>query len=70
MISLILGAVPGPFFVGAVSDAMGGGASGLRNAFLLMAPVALIATIMYFVMSRYYPADSANISDEVFAEKS
>jgi hypothetical protein len=25
---------------------------------------------MYFVMSRYYPADSANISDEVFAEKS
>jgi MFS family permease len=70
MISLILGAVPGPLFIGAVSDAMGGGASGLRSAFLLMSPVALIATIMYFVMSRYYPADSANISDEVFAEKS
>jgi MFS family permease len=69
MISLILGGVPGPFYIGAVSDALGGGASGLRNALLTMMPVALIATIMYFMMSRYYPADSANISDEVYAEK-
>lgn len=69
MISLILGAVPGPLFLGAVSDALGGGASGLRNAFLSMMPGLFIATIMYFVMSRYYPADSANVSDEVLAEK-
>ncbi len=69
MISLILGAVPGPLFLGSVSDALGGGASGLRGAFLLMMPVALVATIMYFVMSRYYPADSASINDEVLAEK-
>ena len=69
MISLVLGAVPGPFFVGAVSDALGGGVYGLRNAFLLMMPAAFIATIMYFVMSRYYPADSANINDDVLAEK-
>jgi MFS family permease len=69
MISLILGAVPGPLFLGSVSDAFGGGASGLRGAFLCLMPMALVATIMYFVMSRYYPADSANISDEVFAEK-
>jgi hypothetical protein len=69
MISLILGAVPGPFFLGAVSDALGGGASGLRGAFLFLMPMALIATLMYFVMSRFYPADSANINDEVFAEK-
>ena len=69
MISLILGAVPGPLFLGSMSDALGGGASGLRGAFLLMMPVALVATIMYFVMSRYYPADSASINDEVLAEK-
>ena len=69
MISLILGAVPGPFVLGALSDALGGGASGLRDAFLVLTPVTFIATIMYFVMSRFYPADSANISDEVFAEK-
>jgi MFS family permease len=69
MISLILGAVPGPLFLGVASDAFGGGATGLRVAFLCLVPVLFLATIMYFVMSRYYPADSANISDEVFAEK-
>jgi len=69
MISLILGAVPGPLYLGAVSDSLGGGAPGLRNAFLTMMPVAFVATIMYLVMSRYYPADSANISDDVLAEK-
>jgi len=69
MIPLILGAVPGPLFLGAVSDALGGGASGLRGAFLFLMPVAFVATIMYFVMSRFYPADSAHISDEVFSEK-
>jgi MFS family permease len=69
MISLILGAVPGPLFLGSVSDAFGGGASGLRGGFLCLMPMALVATLMYFFMSRYYPADSANISDEVFAEK-
>ncbi len=69
MISLILGAVPGPLVLGALSDALGGGSAGLRNAFLVLTPVTFVATIMYFVMSRFYPADSANISDEVFAEK-
>lgn len=69
MISLIVGGATGPFYLGTVSDALGGGSSGLRDAFLTMMPVALIATVMYFVMSRYYPSDSANISDEVFAEK-
>jgi MFS family permease len=69
MISLIIGAVPGPLFLGSVSDAFGGGASGLRDAFLCLMPMAFVATIMYFLVSRYYPADSANISDEVFAEK-
>ena len=69
MISLILGAVPGPLFLGAVSDALGGGAAGLRTAFLWMMPVSFLSTIMYLVVSRFYPADSANISDEVLAEK-
>jgi len=67
MISL-LAAVPGPLFLGSVSDALGGGAAGLRNAFLMLTPVLLLSTIMYFVMCRYYVADSANITDDVYAE--
>jgi MFS family permease len=69
MISLILGAVPGPLYLGAASDALGGGASGLRNALLTMMPFLFVATVMYFVMSRYYPADSASVNDDVLAEK-
>jgi MFS family permease len=68
MISLLV-SVPAPLIVGRMSDVFGGGAAGLRSAFLLIMPVAFLSAIMYFVMSRYYPADSANISDEVLAEK-
>jgi MFS family permease len=68
MISLLV-SVPAPLIVGRMSDVFGGGAAGLRSAFLLIMPVALLSAIMYFVMSRYYPADSANVSDEVLAEK-
>jgi MFS family permease len=69
MISMILGAVPGPLFLGAMSDALGGGAAGLRAAFFIMMPVSFLATIMYLVVSKYYPADSAHINDDVLAEK-
>ncbi|RPJ63803.1 MAG: MFS transporter, partial [Dehalococcoidia bacterium] len=68
MISLIVSA-PAPLIVGRMSDVFGGGAAGLRSAFLLIMPIALLAAIMYFVMSRYYPVDAANIADDVFAEK-
>lgn len=68
MISLIV-SVPAPLIVGRLSDVFGGGAAGLRSAFLLIMPVALLAAIMYFVMSRYYPTDAANITDDVMAEK-
>jgi hypothetical protein len=68
MISLIV-SVPAPLIVGRMSDVFGGGAAGLRSAFLLIMPVALLSAIMYFVMSRYYPADSANVNDEVLAER-
>lgn len=69
MISMIIGAVPGPLFLGAMSDSLGGGAEGLRTAFMWMMPLSFLATIMYIVVARFYPADSANISDEVMAEK-
>ena len=40
----------------------------MRNRVLTMMPGALIVTAMYFIMCRYYPASSANISEEVFTE--
>jgi hypothetical protein len=48
--------------------ALAGDASGLRNRLLKMMPGASIATAMYFIMCRYYLANSANISEEVFTE--
>ena len=53
MISLLV-SVPAPLIVGRMSDVFGGGASGLRSAFLLIMPVALLGAIMYFVMSHFF----------------
>jgi MFS family permease len=69
MISMVIGAVPGPLFLGAMSDTLGGGAAGLRTAFMMMMPISFLALIMYIIVARFYPADSANISDEVLAEE-
>ncbi len=64
----IFGAV-GPWLIGAISDAFGGGASGLQMGFFLTLPALLLAALFYFFNSRTYAADSARCSDLVFTEQ-
>ena len=57
------------YAVGELSDALGGGAIGPITAFMWIMPISFLAIIMHIVAGRFYPSDSANISDEVPAEK-
>ena len=63
------GGVLGPVFVGMVSDATGGGAQGIVNGLLWTIPVAALSIITMLLMTKYYAADSAKISDVVLAER-
>jgi MFS transporter, Spinster family, sphingosine-1-phosphate transporter len=68
-ISQLLGGVSGPFFVGAVSDASGGGAQGITTGLLWTIPVAALSIITTLLITKYYAADSAATSDLVLAER-
>ena len=68
-ISFLGGAMWGPYVTGAISDALGGGAEGLKTAFYFMLPIALLAALFYFIAMKYYPADSEKVSDIVMSEK-
>ena len=65
----ITGATLGPILVGAISDASGGGAHGIQTGLLWMVPVAFIGVITSLVLMKFYPADSAKVTDLVEAEK-
>jgi len=67
-ISQIGGGVIGPIFVGAVSDATGGGSQGIVNGVIWTIPVAALSIITTLILTRYYPQDSAKISDAVMSE--
>jgi MFS family permease len=68
-ISQIGGGVLGPIFVGIVSDATGGGSQGIVNGLLWTIPVAALSIITTLILTKYYAADSAKVSDVVMAEK-
>ena len=68
-ISQIGGGVIGPIFVGAVSDATGGGSQGIVNGVIWTIPVAALSIITTLILTRYYPQDSAKISDAVMSER-
>ena len=59
----------GPWLVGAVSDAAGGGAGGVREGLLWLVPSSVACVIAYVICWKYYPRDSASVSDAVLAEK-
>ena len=67
-ISQIGGGVIGPIFVGAVSDATGGGSQGIVNGVIWTIPVAALSIITTLILTKYYPADSARINDAVMSE--
>ncbi len=65
---MYLGNALGPWVVGLVSDTYGSGAIGLKTGFLFIVPAVLISSIIWFVNTRFYIADSARVSDEALAE--
>ena len=67
-ISQIGGGVIGPIFVGAISDATGGGSQGIVNGVIWTIPVAALSIITTLILTKYYPADSARINDAVMSE--
>jgi MFS family permease len=68
-IAQIGGGVLGPIFVGAVSDSTGGGAQGIINGMIWTIPVGALSIIPTLILLKYYPRDSAKISDAVLAER-
>jgi len=60
----MLGGAWGPYIVGFVSDALGGGAEGLGTAIMLCGLFGIVAGILFFVASRTYPEDLQKVKDE------
>jgi MFS family permease len=65
----LLGGMLGPVFVGAVSDALGGGAHGIQWGLIYATPIAAMSIVFILIMTRYYRSDCAGISDAVLAER-
>jgi len=60
----LLGGAWGPLAVGAISDALGGGAPGLSIAMIIATACGIIGGGCYLVASRYYPADADKVNKE------
>jgi hypothetical protein len=59
----------GPVAVGLISDRLGGGTQGIQGGLIVASLIALLGVVSLLIMLKYYPADSAKISDAVLAEK-
>jgi MFS family permease len=60
-----LGGAWGPYVIGSISDALGGGADGLSIAMMLSTIVGILGVICFLMASRTYPADSGKVCNEV-----
>jgi len=69
LIAQLLGATLGIVAVGAISDHLGGGASGLQWGMIWTLPFFALSIVANLILTKYYPGDSAKCTDEVFAEK-
>jgi len=67
LIVVMFGGAWAPVVMGALSDAMGGGISGLVRAGLILVISSPCAAIFYYIASRFYPEDSKRVTDEVMA---
>ena len=69
LIAQLFGGMLGPVVVGLVSDRLGGGTTGIQSGLIVVTLVGIIGVIMFGVLTRFYPADSARVNDTVMAEK-
>lgn len=69
LFTFLCGGAWGPVIIGALSDSMGGGASGLVKAGFILTLAGALSCIAFLVASRSYPADSERVSDEVFMDE-
>jgi hypothetical protein len=66
----LLGGAWAPLAVGALSDHLGGGATGLKTALIISAMAGFLASLLFFFGSRKYPGDVDKVKDVVLeAEK-
>jgi MFS family permease len=65
----LLGGMIGPVVVGLVSDRLGGGTQGIQGGLIVASLVGMLGLVTLLIMLKYYPSDSAKISDTVQAEK-
>ena len=66
----LFGGAWGPYVIGAVSDAFGGGAQGLSLALMLSAIVGFAGGLCFILASRTYPADAEKVKQEVILAES
>jgi hypothetical protein len=57
----VLGGAWGPVVVGAISDALGGGAEGLNNALIIICLSGFVAAFVEWRGARTYPADMGRV---------
>ncbi len=62
--SYMLGGAWGPLAIGAISDALGGGAEGLMTALLITTIAGFLGAGCLFIASRTYPADMEKVRQE------
>ncbi len=60
----VFGGAWGPYVIGAISDALGGGADGLSIALMLSTVIGLIGGIFFLLAARTYPADAERVKNE------
>ncbi len=60
----IFGGAWGPFVVGIVSDALGGGSGGLLTALLLTSIMGLLGGLALFIASKTFPSDMDSVKQE------
>jgi MFS family permease len=60
----VLGGAWGPLVIGAISDAWGGGGTGLSNALLICCVVGVIGAIFYILGAKDYAEDAEKIKHE------
>jgi len=65
----MFGGAWGPSVVGAISDALGGGADGLITAMLFTTIAGFIAALLLWLAARTYPADMAKVQQETLIAK-